>query len=119
MYALLVHCEGNSPVTSALTAQMASNVKSIHVVNNPAGAAPFENLNVGDVGDLKICPYDIQRAVAEIREGYSKIISNGCKALAIGGDHTITYPILQAIKVSVLSVPWIHPWKQRIQYSRQ
>ena len=71
-----------------------------YAYTTPTGAAPFENLNVGDVGDLKIYPYDIQRAVADIREGYSKLISNGCKALAIGGDHTITYPILQAIKVS-------------------
>ena len=77
-----------------------------------SGAAPFEALNVGDVGDLNICPYEIQRAAADIREGYSKVISNGCKALAIGGDHTITYPILQAIKVFSYCGPY---WRQKLE----
>ena len=44
--------------------------------------------------------YNLPEAVKDIKSAFSKLIENGCKTLAVGGDHTITYPILQAYKVS-------------------
>ncbi|XP_035693584.1 guanidinobutyrase-like isoform X1 [Branchiostoma floridae] len=66
--------------------------------NNWTGAAPFDSLQVADIGDVFINMYDLKDAVKKIREAYSKIVANGCKPLTLGGDHTLTYPILQAIK---------------------
>lgn len=63
------------------------------------GASPYETLKVADAGDVYLTMYDVQRAAEDIRSRFSELLSGGCKTLAIGGDHTITYPILMAVKV--------------------
>ena len=65
------------------------------------GAAPFESMQVADIGDVKVNLYDLKNCCVMISEQYSQIIANGCIPLTLGGDHTITYPILQAIAVSM------------------
>ena len=72
----------------------------VRAVNGATGAAPYESLMVADVGDIPIIPYNAVRTCQIIKEHMSKIIENGCRPLSIGGDHLVTYPILQAIKVS-------------------
>ena len=72
----------------------------VRAVNGATGAAPYESLMVADVGDIPIIPYNAVRTCEIIKEHMSKIIKNGCRPLSIGGDHLVTYPILQAIKVS-------------------
>ena len=64
------------------------------------GASPFDSLMVGDVGDMVINMFDLPKAVEQIKRQTAKLIENGCKPLIMGGDHTISYPILQAMKVS-------------------
>ena len=59
-------------------------------------------MQVADIGDVKVNLYDLKNCCAMISEQYSKVIANGCKPLTLGGDHTITYPILQAIKVATV-----------------
>jgi guanidinobutyrase len=54
---------------------------------------------VADAGDVYLTMYDISRAVLDIERQYDVLLSNGCKVLSMGGDHTITYPILKAYKV--------------------
>ncbi|XP_038050548.1 guanidinobutyrase-like [Patiria miniata] len=65
---------------------------------NSLGAAPYESLQVADIGDVSINLYDLKKAVCMIKEAYSKILLTGCKPLTLGGDHTLSYPVLQAIK---------------------
>ncbi|KAK7090539.1 hypothetical protein V1264_010322 [Littorina saxatilis] len=62
------------------------------------GAVPFEDVQVADVGDVSMNIYNLPEAVKQIKAAYDKLISNGCVPLTMGGDHTITYPILQAMK---------------------
>ena len=59
------------------------------------GAEPYNTLNVADVGDVEVTPYDLVKTCKQIEEQYAKLIANGCKPLTLGGDHTITYPILK------------------------
>ena len=63
------------------------------------GASPFDSLMVGDVGDMSINIFDLSQAVQQIKGHTAKLIQNGCKPLVMGGDHTISYPLLQAMKV--------------------
>ena len=70
----------------------------------PLGATPYESLNVADVGDVIMRMYYTQLAADDIRKAFSTYIQNGCKTLTMGGDHTITYPILQAYKVRLIWV---------------
>lgn len=68
--------------------------------NNATGAAPFESLMVADIGDIPINTYNLAATVDIIHKHIATIAGHGCKPLILGGDHTITYPILQGIKVS-------------------
>ena len=63
------------------------------------GASPYKSINVADLGDVSMNMFDIHQACKDIMKGFAGIIQNGCRPIAVGGDHTITYPILQAFKV--------------------
>ncbi len=65
---------------------------------NITGASPFDSLQVADIGDIPVIPYNIQRTIDSITEHFHKIMDTNCTPLAMGGDHTMTYPILRAIK---------------------
>lgn len=54
---------------------------------------------VADVGDVSVNVFNTEANIGIIHQHVANIISNGCKPLIMGGDHTITYPILKAIKV--------------------
>ena len=55
---------------------------------------------MADCGDVFVTPYDLKKTAEDIHAQFSKLLSTGCKTLAIGGDHTVTYPILKAYKVN-------------------
>ena len=77
----------------------------VHPYNPATGAAPFESLKVADIGDIAINPYHHKGNVGLIRKGIASILATGCKPLVMGGDHTVSYPILQAIKVRKIPRP--------------
>ncbi|CAN2388009.1 agmatinase activity [Pristimantis euphronides] len=65
--------------------------------NAATRAAPYNSLMVADIGDVNVNLYDLKDSCRRIREAYQKIMAAGCIPLTLGGDHTITYPILQAV----------------------
>ncbi|MCQ9616037.1 agmatinase [Paenalcaligenes niemegkensis] len=76
--------------------------------NMATRAAPFDSLQVGDVGDIAINPYDLKKSVQMIEHGYHDLIAEGCKLIALGGDHTMTLPILRSIKKKYGKVGLVH-----------
>ena len=75
---------------------------------NVNGAAPFESLQVADIGDLAVNPYNLPKAIEDITKAYRKIVSTGVIPLTLGGDHTLTFPILRAIKEKHGPVGLVH-----------
>ncbi len=69
----------------------------IRPYNMATRAAPFDSLRVADVGDIAINPYSLHDSIARIEEGASALIANGCRPITLGGDHTITLPLLRAM----------------------
>lgn len=65
---------------------------------NITGAAPFESLNVADIGDVPINTYNLPKTLDIITKYYQRILKAGCIPLTMGGDHTLTLPILRALK---------------------
>jgi len=63
------------------------------------GASPFEALLVADAGDVYLTMYNVPQAANDIYQQYTRLLSTGCRLLSIGGDHTVTYPILKAYRV--------------------
>jgi guanidinobutyrase len=76
--------------------------------NMATRAAPFDSLQVADVGDVPTNPYDLRKSVAIIEAAYDAILAHGCRPLTLGGDHTLTLPILRAMRKRHGPVGLIH-----------
>ena len=70
----------------------------IRPYNMATRAAPFDSLQVADIGDVAINTFNLADSVRIIEDAYDEILSHDCKPLTLGGDHTITLPILRALK---------------------
>ncbi len=67
-------------------------------INGSTGAEPFDGLRVRDLGDAWIEePFVLETALAEIEVFYRKVVAAGVVPLSVGGDHSITFPILSAV----------------------
>jgi len=65
--------------------------------NMATGAAPFDALQVADLGDVPINTYSIDKSMGIITDFYDRVLAAGCKPLTMGGDHTIALPILRSL----------------------
>jgi guanidinobutyrase len=71
-------------------------------------AAPFDNLQVADIGDIAINTFSLLKSVNIIEQAFDNILQHNCIPLTLGGDHTITLPILRAMKKKHGPVGLIH-----------
>ncbi len=76
--------------------------------NMATGAAPFEHLQLADIGDVAINTFDLKKSVGIIAEAYRAILGHGAVPLTLGGDHTLTWPILRAMRERHGPVALIH-----------
>jgi guanidinobutyrase len=76
--------------------------------NMATRAAPFDSIQVADIGDVSTNPYDLKKSVAIIEAAYDAILAHGCRPLTLGGDHTLTLPILRAMSKRHGPVGLIH-----------
>lgn len=75
---------------------MSSLTRTTHHVT---GFNPFEACRVGDIGDVVFRDlYHLERSHEDIRRFFEPIFAAGKIALIAGGDHSITYPIFQAMR---------------------
>jgi agmatinase len=51
-----------------------------------------------DAGDLGLSEATPAQARARIEEGVAQILDSGATPLVLGGDHSITYPVLRAVR---------------------
>jgi guanidinobutyrase len=65
--------------------------------NMATRAAPFDSLQVADIGDVAINTFNLMDSLKRIEAAYDGIAASGAKPLSIGGDHTIVLPILRAL----------------------
>ncbi len=74
---------------------MSSFIRSIHHVTR---VNPYKLCNVADLGDVHLTnPFELQPCFADITEFYRRIYATGAVPLSVGGDHSISLPILRAI----------------------
>lgn len=74
---------------------LSSMTRAIHHVS---GFNPFDACRVADVGDVPFTDlYDLPRAHEAIRAFLQPWFAAGKRMLIAGGDHSITYPVFQAI----------------------
>ena len=77
--------------------QVRSESAMLRPYNMGTGAAPFDSLQVADIGDLAINTFSLSDSLRIIAESYDAILKYDAMPLAIGGDHSITLPILRAM----------------------
>ena len=74
---------------------LSSMIRTIHPVSK---INPHDLCRVGDLGDVPLPNiYDIDATVRDITRFFQKVHTAGALPLTAGGDHSITFPILQAI----------------------
>ncbi len=71
-------------------------------------AAPFDSLRVGDLGDVPINTFDLKDSVRRITAFYQTVLQHDVVPLTLGGDHTLTLPVLRAIAGTHGPVGLIH-----------
>jgi len=76
--------------------------------NMATRAAPFDALQIADIGDVAINPYNLMDSIRLIENAYDGIVSSGCKPITLGGDHTIALPILRALHRKYGKIGLIH-----------
>ncbi len=77
--------------------EIRSESSLIRPYNMATGAAPFDTLQVADLGDVPINTYSLDKSLPIITVFYQTVLQAGCIPLTLGGDHTIALPILRAM----------------------
>jgi len=70
--------------------------------------APFGTQQVADAGDIACNPFDIKEAVDQIEAAAGGLLAGAAQLLAIGGDHTIAYPLLRVTRQRFGPVALVH-----------
>lgn len=61
------------------------------------GAAPFDSFQIADIGDVALNTFNLAESIGIIQKFFEKTTLRGAKTVTVGGDHTITLPILRAL----------------------
>lgn len=73
------------------------------------GKHVFDSMKVADIGDCSTVPISIEKTQKKIEDFFTKIVKNNKKFIAVGGDNSITLPILRAVsKVKKQKINVIH-----------
>lgn len=71
-------------------------------------SAPFDSFQVADLGDVALNPYDLTKCIAIIEKHYEDLLKYDIKPVSMGGDHTISLPILREIAKKHGPVALVH-----------
>jgi guanidinobutyrase len=77
--------------------QIRAESTPIRPYNMATRSAPFDSMAVADIGDVNINPYSLEKSIPMIVKAFDDILIHNCIPLSMGGDHTITLPILRAV----------------------
>ena len=88
----------NRPGTRLGPRQIRDESRMLRPFNMATGAAPFECMQVADIGDVPINTFDLKKSVDIITEYYKSVLLHDAIPLTLGGDHTLTWPILRAMR---------------------
>jgi len=72
------------------------------------GVGPLVAQQVADAGDIACNPFDINESVDQIQAGATELLDGAGHLLAIGGDHTIAFPLLRVVRQRFGPVALVH-----------
>ena len=78
--------------------EVRSQSSMMRTINQATGAAPYEQVDIADIGDAFVeKPFHLEDAHGEIEKVFRRVVAAGVVPLAVGGDHSISLPILRAV----------------------
>ena len=69
----------------------------IRPYNIQTGAAPFDKLHCADIGDVAVNTFNLSDSLFRIQAAVAEVLAAGAIPMTLGGDHTLTLPILRAM----------------------
>ena len=73
-------------------------IERIGPYNHVLGCAPVHDLKVADIGDVPFrSRYRLELSHEDIERRIGQIVAAGVAPLSVGGDHSITHPILKVV----------------------
>jgi len=74
------------------------DIERIGPYNHALGVAPRGECQAADIGDVPMrSRFSLESSIEDIAAFYARIQRAGVRPISVGGDHSITYPILQAL----------------------
>lgn len=80
----------------------------IRPYNIQTGAAPFDTLECADLGDVPVNTFSLGDTIRIITDTYDTHLKHNFIPMTLGGDHTLTLPILRSIAKKHGPVALIH-----------
>ena len=77
--------------------QLREQSAMIRPYNIQTGAAPFDALQCADLGDVAINTFSLSESIRIITEAYAAHLKHDFIPMTLGGDHTLTLPVLRAV----------------------
>ena len=87
----------NRPGTRFGPKQIRAESVMLRPYNMWTRAAPFDSLRIADIGDVPINTFDLKDAVRRIEAFYDNVLTHPVIPMTLGGDHTLTLPVLRSI----------------------
>ena len=87
----------NRPGARLAPRQIRDESRMLRPYNMATRAAPFDSLQVADLGDVAINTFNLSKSIDIIEQHYRQLTAAGVLPLTLGGDHTIVLPILRAL----------------------
>lgn len=72
------------------------------------GVRPFQVQQVVDAGDIACTPFSISQAFEQITTEAARVVADGARFLCIGGDHSISLPLIRACSSRHGKLGFIH-----------
>ena len=88
--------------------QLREQSAMIRPYNIQTGAAPFDALECADLGDVAINTFSLSDTIRLITEAYDTHLKHDFVPMSLGGDHSMTLPILRAIAKKHGPVALVH-----------
>jgi guanidinobutyrase len=98
----------NRPGARLAPRQIRDESRMLRPYNVATFAAPFESLQVADIGDVPINTFNLLKSMDIIEAFYDEVLEHNCKPLTLGGDHTIALPILRALRKKYGPIGMVH-----------
>lgn len=73
-------------------------IERIGPYNDAIGCAPIHEMKIADVGDVPFASrFDLAQSHRDIEDFAAEIVAAGVLPVAVGGDHSISHPLLKAV----------------------